>query len=799
MTELKNKIYLKSLCYFIPNVKVPFDLEGDEIDNCIEEAKKVLAWSDPNPDQFLKPILSVVTNTSSNYFFPKGVLSFERSKLFPCQERKLEKEETLEELKNEIRKIESKNIVDYSKNLSYLLRYFTSNLPEPTGRFPGVSMFDFTNFFAAITTSIFQNKENGKNEFSIFRADISGIQDYIFSISSKHAAKNLKGRSFYVQLLSDSILYKLLQSFGLYDSNVVYNSGGNFFLLSHQLDKGRLSELIKEINASVRKEFSTSISVVFGCIDINKNEITGIKLNEKINELFDLIDIKKRQKYSTSIQNKFDDFFDPENLDDRGGSVIRDGITGEEFGLNETAYWENKGIFKSGNVSQLDESLESIPLYRLLTKKQIELGKLLKNTTFWIIGFSQLSERLKEFEFQPASLGVYHYFLDDKKIIQFKKELSNQNIIILKINSPDYVVEKPLSLGTENTYGFTFYGGKGVPVFEGSYDDLDDDDKRIEVNDAKTFNHLAFKLRAKDGNSRVVEKSGRFHRLGILRMDVDGLGWLFKEGLKANNFSLCNLPTYSAISRSLDTFFIGYLNAMWESGNWKNSTTNEIEQFKNYTQIIYSGGDDLFIVGRWDGCIAFAHKISQEFKDWIGHQKGYPALSISGGVAIISNKFPIIKGAEFAGNAEKIAKEYEVEEEKVEKNAFTLWKPLHWEWEYPKVFDLKETIARYMQKKDYRSVFQRLLSFYEMRDNQEDEGYQYSKHQWKWQLSYNIARAAERYRNDKEFCSFLKEVEHDVFCETYKGKKELKGNHNYFDLLQVAIRWADLENRTFNH
>lgn len=47
-------------------------------------------------------------------------------------------------------------------------------------------------------------------------ADLSGIQSYIYQVVSKYAGKNLKGRSFYLRILSDSIVRFLLKELGCF-------------------------------------------------------------------------------------------------------------------------------------------------------------------------------------------------------------------------------------------------------------------------------------------------------------------------------------------------------------------------------------------------------------------------------------------------------------------------------------------------------------------------------------------------------------------------------------------------------
>ncbi|MEM9824330.1 MAG: hypothetical protein AAF985_24810, partial [Bacteroidota bacterium] len=406
-----------------------------------------------------------------------------------------------------------------------------------------------------------------------------------------------------------------------------------------------------------------------------------------------------------------------------------------------------------------------------------------------------------------------------------------------QLNRPEFMTEH-WEFGANSIYGFTLYGGNDVPTFEYAFYDAEkallaeDSSPSNEGNrapnykrgDQKTFNHLAISLKANKGNE-VAAKAGRFYRRGVLRMDVDGLGWQFSEGIKKKNYQFYNLPTYAALSRNLDTFFVGFLNTIWKNGEWssqfsENSKTNSdsqnppaktTSQLKHLSQIIYSGGDDLFIVGRWDACLYFAKQINHYFKKWTGQdqleKEQKPRLSISGGLAMLTAKFPIIKGAEFAADAEKAAKDYKIGQ--LEKNAFTLWKPLNWDWEYPQVEVLKNRIEHFMQLDKYRSIFHRILSFYKLKTVLEEEEQRNkstaqtngkSTLRWKWLLAYNLSRSIQDYqRKDRPFADFLREIQTDVFANTWQHNKTISSNKEYFDLLQIAIRWADFEYRTYKN
>ena len=64
----------------------------------------------------------------------------------------------------------------------------------------------------------------------LIKGDLSGIQDFIYNITSSQASKNLKGRSFYINLLSKSILVYLYEKLGIHEQHTIYATAGNFLL-----------------------------------------------------------------------------------------------------------------------------------------------------------------------------------------------------------------------------------------------------------------------------------------------------------------------------------------------------------------------------------------------------------------------------------------------------------------------------------------------------------------------------------------------------------------------------------------
>jgi CRISPR-associated protein Csm1 len=131
----------------------------------------------------------------------------------------------------------------------------------------------------------------------------------------------------------------------------------------------------------------------------------------------------------------------------------------------------------------------------------------------------------------------------------------------------------------------------------------------------------------------IAGRSGGEKLLGFLKADVDHLGESFIFGLKGETTSKDTISRISTLSRMLDLFFSG----------WVEHLTSANQDF--YT--VFSGGDDLFLVGPWDKILEIAENIKSDFAKFTGN----PKIKISAGVTIARHDFPIASAAEAANVA----------------------------------------------------------------------------------------------------------------------------------------------------
>lgn len=126
-----------------------------------------------------------------------------------------------------------------------------------------------------------------------------------------------------------------------------------------------------------------------------------------------------------------------------------------------------------------------------------------------------------------------------------------------------------------------------------------------------------------------AREAAGINRIAVLRADVDNLGQTFINGLREEHKTLSRTAT---LSRQLSLFFKFHINQILRDG----SASLLADAGERKVTIVYSGGDDLFVVGAWNEVIACAidiHRMLEQFA--IG------SLHISAGIGVFHGKYPL--------------------------------------------------------------------------------------------------------------------------------------------------------------
>lgn len=599
----------------------------------IKNGKKKEVKKEPLISVFSK--VNLKSRKQNDYYIPLKKLDINAKDLMP----KSNKEEVMggRNLQNSYKKLwkafkEESSKINYKNDfntLYYLLKKYTSIIPSAVYvDEPDISLFDHSKTTAALATCLYYfTQGTGKLPsdddqcYQVISGDLSGIQDFIYKISSpqkaqKGMSKRLRGRSFYLTLLNDAIAHRIIQDLELSEANILFCGGGHFTIIApHTADTNQKIALIEqEVNESLFGKFGVDIYLALSTLPCSGNDLEDF--GGLMNQSSYQNQRQKRQKFKKMLK----EIFNPEkNIPSNICPVC-------------------------GNIKNSENSF-----CKSCTDHE-DLGHKIANAKYIIRSTGKSGFVVQEF-------GVGYWLAQNTTELDEILKKSDSPCEVLRLNNTDFIGVKDLKCQNNFSAGFSFMGNT-VP--------------RHSQRGTLFFNHLA-------------EISKGATKLGILKMDVDNLGKIFADGL--NNPSISRI---SILSSFLDFFFSGYINHLAkeyrvleevcpeckgkvevknlvfdeesdptivyrETG--KNKVCEECSQKAIPTiYTVYSGGDDLLVLGPYDDVISFARDLREDFKDWTCTN---PDINISAGIFLAGGKFPIERSVKNADQYLELSKDKE--------------------------------------------------------------------------------------------------------------------------------------------
>lgn len=273
---------------------------------------------------------------------------------------------------------------------------------------------------------------------------------------------------------------------------------------------------------------------------------------------------------------------------------------------------------------------------------------------------------------------------------------------------------------------------------------------------------------------KLIEKTQGAPKLALLKMDVDNLGNLFQKGLAPENNIISRI---AAISRELHLFFEGFLGRLLEE-----------HAFHEKIYPVYSGGDDAFLIGTWDGILNLAKMIRDRFGEFACQND---KVTLSAGVVLTGPKFPIIRGADLVEDALHRAKYWESSKDKICLFDFVFtWD----EFEY--ILKIKNELVRLIcEFHESRAVLNKVmkstLGFEKLLDGA-GTGKVNTEKVWRfaWFIGRSKRHSAKSREVDQRYDDLLKIYE-EILLKRMFRQKEIKN----IMILPVACRLAELETR----
>jgi len=565
--------------------------------------------------------------------------------------------------------------------------------------------------------------------------DVSGIQRFLYTISSSGAAKSLRGRSAYLSLLCDSVAEYVRRGLKVPPCNVLYSSGGHFYLLAPLSAVGHLPRLREEVVRVLLDFFGGDVAVVLEAVQLRASDLKVAPhlprspLGERWRELGGNLRAAKQ----TLLREVA--------LTDPGKVFGPFGVGGPESFcvVCHSEPHQPQGLKDRGLSRPVAAAAEEAERKCSLCESFEELSRRIARAEYLVL--RRVEPRTHgELKWHSVltALGVELWIEDEDELLAHHRD----GDWVLRVNAPRLDPVKA--------------DGRTVPVvafrFLPNFTPFQGDGAIREMAD-------------------LAQASEGAPYFGALRMDVDNLGRLFSEGL-GGRLSLSRLAT---LSRSLSTFFEGYLNRICE----------ELDRHRAHLYLLYSGGDDLLAVGSWDKAVSLGERVREEFRRYTCHN---PALTVSGGTSLHHEKFPLYQAAQVAGDLLETAKAWRRDGKT--KDAFSLWgQPLDWDtlaWAH----GWHDRITTWLDHDKVRRAFvfklARIASMHDevqkelsrRRDLTEDQVRRRVRHErWLWTLVYYLAKENAELQED-----------------LHRLQQELVGEDRVQYLASLA-RWVELSTR----
>jgi len=589
---------------------------------------------------------------------------------------------------------------------SHLLHKWAWAIPCSYGE-PGVSAYDEFRALGALLYASDQKLEPAST-FLLVGGDFPGIQEFIYTITSKGAAKGLRGRSFFIQLLGDAVIRKLCHRLGLIpEVSVIYAAGGNFMLLAPLEAAHEIRQLRWEINDKLLKTFEGDLYLCLDSQELARDQVKGAAFARDVSKrLKQAIAHQKRQRFREEARDDWSRLFAPKGKGgDRYCAVCqRELEEGEGIPIQEDFSPPQGPALKCDHCVQFEALAGDIGYDNLLLTVSLPATAPAPDVES---GWQDTVYNLT---------GIWYDFCQPGQTIPHAKSV--------------YAINDPKGFLDAGAHGFLFLGNttprRGPTI--------------------KTFEDMA-------------DVAAGIKRVGVLRMDVDDLGRMLVEGLEQRTMALT-----SALSIALERFFGGSINAI----------CSEVEQSRDLLPqgfkrsavdllyIIYSGGDDLFVVGTWDRLPILAERIRNEFAIYAGFN---PYLHISAGLTLEDRKFPLYRAAEQAYEAlEDGAKAYRRPDAETKDAITFLGQTVGWEEFAPgngKSFGVKPGARRLVELMDRgapRSLLQVMQSIHSQyladldrnlkRKKTDEGGPSRSLYfgRWMWLRAYQLRRMADQHK-----------------------------------------------------
>lgn len=455
-------------------------------------------------------------------FMPKTAGEFEDNPVWEYQELWRNFIEEMRQLRHQ------KDFDAYFFTLYFLLKKYFSRVPS--AKELDTSFFDHARVTSAIEDCryLYKKEKEERNQtvtenpeaFLLIEGGISGIQNFMYNMISpqqEHArlVQRLRGRSFYLLLLVETIVDYLFQELELKIVHQIWCNSGHFLIIAPNTPSVtyHLKACYRDINAFLLNSFRGELALVLTSLVVSE-EVFEKDFDSASQQLSNQLEREKTRKFADVLREE-QDF---------------------QFPFLPSAKNIDYAVPVDDYVQCLNETQEDIGI------------KLTKFNT----GYTRLVKcYLPDSALLPSELLAY-FRIGGKHISWGIKQAHYEQVDTV------YLLNDP----TEKFWGSgrIKYGFKFIATYVDTYETQAEvnrhhqeypDESPVKVGDIKHFTDIA--------------KAGKGEFLGILRMDVDRLETIFRFGLGKSS-----ILQIASLSSDIDLFLTGYFPRLCQTRFRKN-------------------------------------------------------------------------------------------------------------------------------------------------------------------------------------------------------------------------------------
>lgn len=368
----------------------------------------------------LQSVFNILNGNHQEWYYRPGDMDPESGINYPTEEKVKFSQEFYQKIRQ--RMTENLKGIDWCEEyVNSLLSVMEANLtfvPSSTAKaeLTDISLFDHVKFTAAIASCIYdylaESERNYKNvlfsqektfydqkAFLLCSVDLSGIQKFIYTITSKNALRTLRARSFYLEIMMEHMIDMLLESLELSRANLMYSGGGHCYLLLANTEA--TLEKVENWNQKIKKwlleQFHIDLFAACGYAACSANELRNVpegSYSELFHKISEKLSREKLHRYNAKEivwlnHQKADDYTRECKVCKRIGKVDENG----QCPLCSTIQNFSKDVLYGKFFSVvLEEEGKGLPLpggYRLLSDTEKTLKDRMENDLFFVRSYAK--------------------------------------------------------------------------------------------------------------------------------------------------------------------------------------------------------------------------------------------------------------------------------------------------------------------------------------------------------------------------------------------------------------------------